>query len=259
MGCIYMWTNQINQKRYVGKCSDNVKKRYYAHINGCGNRLLKEDIDKFGIEKFTFEVLHENVPHALLNDYEIQAIAEYNCNSKNENGWGYNLTDGGDSGFNHSEETIRKCSDGKKGERNPFYGKAHSDEWRREHSERVRGENHPMYRKKHSAESRKKMSAAQSGEKNHNYGKPMSDEQRQKRSEKLKGRVFSEETIRKNSDARRKPEYFEAKLFFFLLLPSDMPIREKHKQLYQKYPNIKQGTIRYWVRQWQSADAQNSL
>ena len=135
-------------------------------------------------------------------------------------------------------------------------GKTHSAEWKCEHSERVSGENHPMYEKSPSDETRRKQSEAQKGEKNHNYGKTMSDEQRRKRSEKLKGRVFTKETNRKRADARRKPEYFEAKLFFFLLLPPDMPIKEKRKHLYAKYPNIKGCTIRYWIRQWLSGDTE---
>ena len=251
---IYKYTNSITGMSYIGQTCKTLSKR-------AGHNMRKyrscekfwEAIETYGTDCWTVEILWDGLTLDEANIYEQIAIRD----NETLYPYGYNLSLGG-LNTTHSEKTIRKISEGKKGKKNPMFGKTHSVKWRREHSERMSGENHPMFKKTHSVESRQKMSEAQKGEKNHGYGKTMSDDQRRKRSEKLKGRVFSKETIRKNSDARRKPEYFEAKWFFFLLLPPDMPIRGKHKHLYAKYPNIKEGTIRYWVRQWQSAETQVS-
>ena len=95
------------------------------------------------------------------------------------------------------------------------------------------------------------------GEANPLYGIPRSKEVRRKVSQTKKGVKHSEEHRRKNAESHRKPEYNKAKLFF-LSLHSGLSIKEKRKQLYHRFPNTKKQTIRHWVRQWQSADAQNS-
>ena len=96
MGVIYMFTNLINLKRYVGKWSGDIMKRYRDHINGRGSIPLKRAIDKYGIHHFSFDILHENIPHEFLSYLETQEIAKYNCNASRSGGHGYNLTDGGD-------------------------------------------------------------------------------------------------------------------------------------------------------------------
>lgn len=62
-GGIYKITNIENEKVYIGKATD-FQKRWRQHAKqGCGidrtNQLLYEDMMKFGLEKFTFEVLEQ--------------------------------------------------------------------------------------------------------------------------------------------------------------------------------------------------------
>ena len=87
-------------------------------------------------------------------------------------------------GTRHSEETKRKMSEAREGEKNPFYGKTHSEEAKRKMSEAMKG--------------RKRA--------------PFSEEHRRKIGLKSKGRKHSEETKRKMSEAmkgRRNQESLE--------------------------------------------------
>ena len=56
-----------------------------------------------------------------------------------------NLTNGGDgaSGAVRSEETKKKDSESKIGEKNPMFGVPHTEEWKKAISERNSGEKHP--------------------------------------------------------------------------------------------------------------------
>ena len=111
------------------------------------------------------------------------------------------------AGKHHSDETRRKISEAKTGEKNPFYGKHHSEEVRKKMSESHKSKNHPMYGKHHSEDTRRKMSEslkgrtfseehrrkiseANTGDKNPMYGKHQSAETRRKMSESHKRKKF---------------------------------------------------------------------
>jgi len=100
--------------------------------------------------------------------------------------------------LSHSEETKRKLSEAKKGERNPFYGKHLSEETKRKMSESTKG-------KPKSEETKRKMSEAQKG-------KHLSEEHKRKLSESQKGKHLSEETKTKMSEAQKgKPKSEETR------------------------------------------------
>ena len=170
----------------------------------------------------------------------------------------------------YSDETRRSISESLKGNTPWIKGKTHSAKSRRKMSEAVqlsggnKGEKNPFYGKKHSAESRRKMSEARkrnTGEKSSFYGKKHSAESRRKMSKAAKGRIpvnkgktgiYSDEHRLKLSETRRRPEYNEARLYYFLTLSPNMPLKEKRKHLYDRFPNVKRATIRAWVRRWES-------
>ena len=141
----------------------------------------------------------------------------------------------GEANKNPSEETRRKLSEAKK-------GKKLSTETRRKLSEAKKG-------KKLSTEHRQKISKSLKGENNYFYGKKHSAETRQKISKSLKGKKHSAETRQKISEAKQSPEYPTA-YDVFLALPPDMPLKEKRKLLYTKFPNVNKRTIRSWVCKW---------
>ena len=116
MGSIYKITNTINGKAYIGQCQGNVKKRYNAHIRGNGNKPLKEAIDEYGVEKFTFEILHDGVLNEYLDDYEEAAITKY---------------DTFENGYNETSRAVGNLS----GENHPLYGKPRSEEEKQKISE----------------------------------------------------------------------------------------------------------------------------
>ena len=112
--CIYMYTNKINGKRYIGQAKD-FNKRCREHITRNGITIDKA-ITKYGIENFNIEVLKENLKtQCLLDLWEYYYIEKYNCLS---NGKGYNVSDGGNKGscykgLNEEEhkEICRKISE----------------------------------------------------------------------------------------------------------------------------------------------------
>lgn len=90
---LYLITNLINNKKYVGITND-YKKRWSNHK--CGNSpsmAIAKAIKKYGVDNFKFEVLLSNIPIEEIDEYEIKYIIKYN--SHVSNGHGYNISRGG--------------------------------------------------------------------------------------------------------------------------------------------------------------------
>ena len=176
---IYKITNKLNGKVYIGQSID-IDTRWRQHINAKDDMLIHKSIQKYGAENFSFEVLLE-CPAEMLNDWERDMIALYDCISPN----GYNLTEGG-GGCKCSEETKKKMSKAKKGKPSWNKGIPCSAEHKRKISEANKG--HHI-----SEEHKRKISNAQKG-------KHLSEETKIKISNTLKGvkqKPHSEEQKRK--------------------------------------------------------------
>ena len=184
--CIYMYTNLITGKKYVGKAKD-FNKRYKEHLEW-KKQLIDKKINEYGIENFKVEILIENVQdNDKLNEYEKFFIKRKR--SHVSYGTGYNRTWGGDFGDVRSgmteeqrKEHSRKLSETQK-------GKPKSEEHKRKVSESLKG-------KPKSEETKQKMSESLKG-------KPKSEEPKQKMSESLKGKPKSEEHKRKISEVQK--------------------------------------------------------
>lgn len=89
MGFIYLVTNQINQKQYVGQTKRTIEIRWKEHIRKDDQTSLNKAIQKYGSENFAVTQLEE-CSDDLLNEREQYWITYYNT-FKN----GYNDTTGG--------------------------------------------------------------------------------------------------------------------------------------------------------------------
>ena len=114
MGYIYRIINTITNKWYIGYTKD-YKQRWRNHIStlikdgGCP--ALKAAINKYGLDKFKFEIMiicFDEDMGAIEEEY----IAKYNTQVPN----GYNISAGGEAtrgftGKKHTEETKKKFSE----------------------------------------------------------------------------------------------------------------------------------------------------
>ena len=113
---VYLVTNKINGRQYVGQTSKTLDARWADHIN-VRNRpscsYLHNAILKYGSEQFEIETLIVVDTKAQMDVYEKVFIKALNTKAPN----GYNLTEGGDGvvGYVFTEEQRRKVSEGQIG------------------------------------------------------------------------------------------------------------------------------------------------
>lgn len=114
-GFIYLITNKVNGKRYVGQtlCKGGIDARWNGHKrelnrNKHNNKHLQGAWDKYGEDNFEFEVLHElnfsnkTILQQALNDLEKMYIKIWNLL---DNEYGYNISDGGSNGNAYAGKT----------------------------------------------------------------------------------------------------------------------------------------------------------
>lgn len=108
MAHIYVITNKLNKKQYVGKTVQSIDERFKEHLYrakyGSHNHLpLYAAFTKYGIEQFVIEE-KEEIEIEYLDERESFWIKELNTVSPN----GYNLTLGGDGTVYHDRVGILK-------------------------------------------------------------------------------------------------------------------------------------------------------
>jgi group I intron endonuclease len=110
-GIIYLITNLINGKRYVGQSILTMAKRWSLHKSDAKRgsfSAISQAIRMHGAKNFSLELLVE-ADREQLNDLERKFILD--LNTRAHDGRGYNLTPGGDNCQGcFSEETLRKIS-----------------------------------------------------------------------------------------------------------------------------------------------------
>lgn len=95
MGYIYIITNKVNEKQYIGQTEGTIEHRWKIHLKDVykkqnEQRPLYSAIRKYGSENFTISILEE-VDNSQLSTKEIFYIEKYKTYSN-----GYNATVGGD-------------------------------------------------------------------------------------------------------------------------------------------------------------------
>ena len=187
---VYKITNNVNGKVYIGQ-SVSIQTRWKEHRNSLRRgdsrcTLLQRAWNKHGEENFSFEIL-ELCTEDMLDEVEIMYINMYDsCNN------GYNIESGGNSNKRLSENTKELL-------RQSHLGKKMSDETLRKMSESRMGDKNPMYGKTHSQEARKKISESKKGK----PGRPQTDVQKERSRLANLGKPKSEETRRKISEANK--------------------------------------------------------
>jgi|SRR5690554_6146055 len=196
---IYVIKNILNGKIYVGSSVD-IDKRWVRHKRELRkgqhhNKHLQSAYTKYGVENFTYDVIHECSPENLLKMETFFVAALNSC----DNTLGYNIGSigGGDNITNHPDRDIivenltKHLTDYRDGlseqERKGIYGfpMETNPNWRGGVSVTYCDCGQP---KSYSAKAC--MSCVdRSGNKNSFYGKSHSEETRKKLSEKLAGRL----------------------------------------------------------------------
>ena len=119
IGYIYLITNKINGKKYIGQTRTTVEERWYRHCLHAQNPKRAIGIDgairKYGAENFDYKVIKE-CPIEELDKWEIYYIKEYNTYQGDNTDIGYNLTLGGQGGLLYDideDEMLQMYLDGK--------------------------------------------------------------------------------------------------------------------------------------------------
>jgi hypothetical protein len=191
---------------YVGKGTDQgnliferskhtERTKFWKNVSKKGYTV--EIVRVFNSEKEAFDKEKELIKHYGRRDLGLGTLV--------------NLTDGGEGMENPSEETRRKLSESRMGEKNHNFGKPLSDTTKQKlrdcnlgkklseetcikMSIRMTGEGHPMFDKHHREDSKQKMREQKlgkmDGEKNPFFGKTHNEESSKKISESGKGRKW---------------------------------------------------------------------
>ena len=165
-GYIYFTKNSINNKKYLGSGKD-----------------LIPDIKKYSKENFEVYFWEYCRNQEELDTQEKYYIKKYNAVKDKMY---YNILPGpcgwSMTGKTHSEETKKKMSEAKQGNKNHRFGKSPTLKTRNKLSEALKGEKSYLYKKVLSIETKKKMSLSKVGKNHPNFGKQLSEETKQKQS-----------------------------------------------------------------------------
>jgi group I intron endonuclease len=156
-GVIYRHIYNIDGRSYIGQSLVSEKERTKSHKKSKDSTHFHRAIRKYGWDKFTTEILHENIDPLFIDDWEIYYIAQYDTFGKN----GFNMTAGGGGikGYRHTDTHKKHLSATMSGENNPFYGRTHSEETLLLLKQRV-GEKNPHFGTKFTEEHKRKIAKA---------------------------------------------------------------------------------------------------
>jgi group I intron endonuclease len=159
---IYIITNNVNGKQYVGVTKHNYKERFIQHIYEANHnhtkRILCKAIRKYGKENFSTRLLEEIEDESLAKEREMYYIDKLKTYIEFDNCNGYNMTLGGDGFrvFNMPESAKEKLRIANGGENHYFYGKQLSDEHKMNCSLASLGKKKSDNARKNMSESKKK-------------------------------------------------------------------------------------------------------
>lgn len=155
---IYKITNLLNGKMYIGQhTTEDLDDGYMG-----SGKIIKQAVKKYGIENFRKEWIMFCEDEEELNYWESVFVDETWVMRSDT----YNLQTGGNH-WTLSEESRRKMSEARSGNKNPWYGKRRPEEHKRKQSETMKkkygGGKHPHIGTHRSKETRSKISEARKG------------------------------------------------------------------------------------------------
>lgn len=204
-GFIYITTNMINGKRYIGQRKFSRKWQSYL---GSGS-VLRQAFEKYGRDNFIRDIVDIGYSAKELNDLEIEWIKNYNAY---ENKDFYNIADGGKSGNAFAGKTEEEMLVIKNKISLSKRGKEMSDKTRLKISETLKGKYignlNWNYGKKLSEDVKFKISKAVEGENNGFYGKKHSLETKLKIAEKHSIKVICLTTNKIFNSAEEASQYY---------------------------------------------------
>ena len=127
---VYMHTNQINGKKYIGLTKQTCEERWRHDGTGYKNQIkFYRAIQKYGWDNFKHEIIAEGLTAEQAGELEKQLIIQFNTIEQ-----GYNISPGG-STTNHSQETLKKMRESMLGKRVAEETKekirlAHKEDWK---------------------------------------------------------------------------------------------------------------------------------
>lgn len=163
---VYMHTNLINGKKYIGITKQKPERRWkngWGYYDKSGRVYFWKAIQKYGWNNFKHEIIEDRLSFEQAKEKERYYISYYNSSDNLD---GYNLTLGGDGflGEKRSQETKDKISEKVnlyfKNNHGYWYGKHipseaikkqketkrlnpyhHTEEWKKNHSQQLKGAN----------------------------------------------------------------------------------------------------------------------
>lgn len=114
-GIIYLITNNVNNKKYIGQTTRGLKERWYQHIYDARtkrtNMPLHLAMNKYGVDNFSIKEIDSAFSKEELNQKEKDYIEYYNSQIKH--GKGYNIELGGENREIRGSHVYQFSLDGK--------------------------------------------------------------------------------------------------------------------------------------------------
>lgn len=225
---VYKVINKINGKHYIGQ---HVTLNPLDEYAGSGNMITKA-LHKYGLSTFIKEILFDFNNFDDMNQKEIELVPLSSCYPYDQSS--YNLMEGGHCG-RLTNETKKKLSESKKGEKNPQH-KSHGrinpvtgktvlerfhndkvkyDAWRKANSERHKGKNtgeQNYWHKSHGRTLPMNRKDAQERSRLKRIGQKRTNEQKKRMSENRKGKCCGKDHVfyKKSLKERLKDETIKA-------------------------------------------------
>lgn len=187
IGFVYLTTNIVNGKIYVGQYTFKADKRLNANYLGSGT-VIEQAIKKYGRENFKRRILKLCYTVNQLNGYETYYTLKYNPNLDPNIGYnqiiGPNRVCGNKNPASYPNVRKKMIEANRRTTLSKEYRKKQSDimkEYFKNHDANFKG-------CKHSEETKRKIVQSRIGKAPWNKGKPCSEEQKRKQSIAMKGR-----------------------------------------------------------------------